>query len=229
MAITTPKYSGQVGSVSGTSLTVKSGTTPSNDWVGRLIYLTSGNGKFQWREVTAVSGQDLTLKHAFNDSPLVGYTEVNPAADDNFSISHNVDDIVASESYITKVANRHYKINSSNGNRFTISGNSIVHIKSCLLDFGVQFTDVRVGSALILGNYEYIANSGKDCSPKETVQALAINDNEARGIGFERTTSGNFEMYGGGWVAQNTYNANKTFFFIPLTKTTEQMVQEQDL
>jgi len=65
MAIYNTAYkSGTISSFSSTTVTV-SGFTPAASDVGRLLVINSGSAKMQHREITAVSGQDITIAHAW--------------------------------------------------------------------------------------------------------------------------------------------------------------------
>ena len=74
MAIYNTAYkSGTIGSFSGTTVTV-SGFTPAASDVGRLLVINSGNAKLQHRDILSVSGQDITIAHAWNTNPFIDTT-----------------------------------------------------------------------------------------------------------------------------------------------------------
>ncbi|MCP4266002.1 MAG: hypothetical protein GY777_10580, partial [Candidatus Brocadiaceae bacterium] len=88
MAVYNTAYkSGTISSFSGTTVTA-SGFTPAAGDVGRILVINSGSGKFQHREITAVSGQDITIAHAWNTNPFIDTssnsraTDVNPSNGD---------------------------------------------------------------------------------------------------------------------------------------------------
>lgn len=81
MAVYNTAYkSGTIGSFSGTTVTV-SGFTPAAGDIGRILIINSGSGKLQHREITGVSGQDITIAHAWNTNPFIDPSSDSRATD----------------------------------------------------------------------------------------------------------------------------------------------------
>jgi hypothetical protein len=206
----TPFKAGTIAAFSGTSLTV-AGFTPDAGDVGRLVIIRTGNARLQHREITAVSGQVLTVAHAWDTNPFVDTSldqrgsDVLPSMGDSVCLSYNVTDLIAGDPDMTLANNRDLLLTGI----LTTTGGAYLHFRN--LNVTLRYDNIRVGtdSGIIFGYYSYFA--GQDGYPKQVCNIVetaglqtATNGRRSAGTDF-----GLIDQYGGSFTCAST-----GFFFI---------------
>jgi hypothetical protein len=206
----TPFKAGTISAFSGTSVTV-AGFTPDAGDVGRLVIIRTGNARLQHREITAVSGQVLTIAHAWDTNPFIDPSsdsrgsDVLPTVGDSICLSYNATDLDATDVDITITNNRDCLLTGI----LTTTGGAYIHFKN--LNVTLNYANLRVGtdSGVIFGYYSYFAGqdgySKQICNIVET-GGLQTSTNGRRSAGAD---FGLIDQYGGSFTCAST-----GFFFI---------------
>ena len=191
--------SGTIGSFSGTTVTA-SGFTPAAGDVGRILILNSGNGKFQHREITAVSGQDITIAHAWNTNPFIDpssngrATDVNPSNGDTIAVSYNLADLIAGDAQLTLTDENHVLVSGT----FEASNGAYIHAKNFHIEWNSNEIDIGRDGGMIFGYYGYVA--GEDGYTKDSCD-IVDNLDSWNGNSIRKGTAdfGLFDVYGGSY------------------------------
>ena len=192
----TPYKSGVIDSVSGAVVTVSGITTASSD-VGRILFLSSGAGELQHREIIARAATTYTLAHSFDTNPFIDTssdsrgTDVNPGATDTFVVSYDVDDLIAGDADLTLTNDKFLSIAA-----LTAQDGAVIHFKNYNIELSSGTFKSGNGGGSILGYYRPVA--GED---GYVVDSCTVRDLTA-GFGSEqmRVDGGSFylfDMYGG--------------------------------
>ena len=150
--------SGNITGVTGTVCTV-SGFTPAASDVGRLLIVTSGAARLQHREITAVSGQTVTIAHDWTDSNLLGIVDVDPVAGGatpTCAISYDASDLIALDADFVLTNNTTLAVAALN-----CSGGAYVHFKNYNVVFHPGDFEIGNTGGVIFGYYQHVA--GEDC------------------------------------------------------------------
>ncbi len=174
------------------------GFTPAAGDVGRLLYITSGSGKTQWREITAVSGQDVTLAHSFDSNAFLDptsdgrATDVQPTSGDSCVVSYDMDDLISTDADIAQDDNNHLKITGT----WALSGGAVIHCKSYHIELTSANVTIADQSAIIMGSYTYV--DGQDAYTKDWCGLVDLQ-NSSSGDPWRPSSAdfGSLEMYGG--------------------------------
>lgn len=176
-----------------------SGFTPAAGDVGRLIVITSGTARLQHREITAVSGQNITVAHAWDTNPFIDPTadqrasDVIPASGDTFAISYDADDLITTDADMTLTQNRNLTISGI----VRVENDAYIHFKNFNVEFDSGNIRIAERGGLIFGYYGYV--SGEDGFTKDSCNILDIRT-DSSGSTVMRNASdsfGMFDMYGG--------------------------------
>lgn len=201
--------SGTIGSFSGTTVTA-SGFTPAAGDVGRLLVINSGSGKFQHREITGVSGQDITIAHAWDTNPFVDpssdsrATDVNPSNGDTIVISYDLADLIAGDAQLTLTDDNHVLVSGTLG----ASNGAYIHAKNLHIEWNSNQIGIGRDGGMIFGYYGYV--SGEDGYPKDSCN-IVDNLDSWGGHSLRKGNSdfGLFDVYGGSY-----YNGASTGCFL---------------
>jgi len=200
MAVYNTAYkSGTIGSFSGTTVTA-SGFTPAAGDVGRILILNSGNGKFQHREITGVSGQDITIAHAWNTNPFVDpssnsrATDVNPSNGDTIVVSYDLADLIAGDAQLTLTDENHVLVSGT----LEASNGAYIHAKNFHFEWNSNEIDIGRDGGMIFGYYGYVA--GEDGYTKDSCN-IVDNLDSLGGNSIRKGTAdfGLFDVYGGSY------------------------------
>ena len=190
---------------SGATTFTVAGFTPAAGDVGRLIIITNGNGRLQHREITAVSGQDITIAHAWDSNPFVDPTDDQRASDvlpsngDAFAISYDAEELAATDSDISLSDNNHMVLSGT----LRVQGNAYIHFKGLHVQFNsanIEVSGVSNGGGLIFGYYKYVENQDgyytDFCNLVDVTTSGTSGDQMASGNG-NATSFGLLDIYGG--------------------------------
>jgi len=187
--LSTPFKQGTVSAISGTTLTV-TGFTPDSGDVGRLVCFNSGTARHQHREIVAVSGQDLTLNHSLDTSPLLGFTDNDPTVGDALYLSYNATELVSQG---------HANLSSTNHLNFVgyfiIKTGVFFNIVNHHISWNGVNISVENGAGLILGKYSYVNN--RDMYTYDSCQVTEVGSGVGHFIQKNNYNYGLFCMYGG--------------------------------
>ena len=210
MAVYNTAYkSGTISSFSGTTVTA-SGFTPAAGDVGRILVINSGSGKFQHREITAVSGQDITIAHAWNTNPFIDTssnsraTDVNPSNGDTIVISYNLADLIATDAQLTLTDENHVLVSGT----LEASSGAYIFAKNFHIEWNSNQIDIGRDGGMIFGYYGYVADEDgytKDsCNIVDNLDSFGGNSIRKGSADF-----GLFDVYGGSY-----YSSQSTGCFI---------------
>lgn len=179
-----------------TTFTV-AGFTPAPGDVGRIIIITSGNARLQHREITGVSGQDITVAHSWDTNNFIDTssdgraTDVLPASGDACVISYNADDLISSDADLTLTDANHLKIDA-----IRVETGAYIHFKDYHIEWDYSSVLIGSGAGLILGYYGFVP--GEDGYTKHACHITEIATTAALGIAIDITDSmGMLDIYGG--------------------------------
>lgn len=204
-----PFKAGTISAFSGTSLTVE-GFTPDAGDVGRLVIVRTGNARLQHREITAVSGQVLTIAHSWDTNPFIDTSsnargsDVLPSIGDSICLSYNVSDLIAGDPDMTLTNNRDLFLT----NILTTTGGAYLHFRN--LNVTLSYANLRVGrdSGVIFGYYSYF--DGIDSYPKQICNIIETSGSQGTLTGRRASNDfGMIDQYGGSFIC-----ASAGFFFI---------------
>ena len=200
MAVYNTAYkSGTIGSFSGTTVTV-SGFTPAASDIGRVLVINSGSAKLQHREITGVSGQDVTIAHAWNTNPFIDTssnsraTDVNPSNGDTIVVSYDLADLIATDSDLTLTDENHVFVSGI----IEASSGAYIYAKNLHIEWTTTQIDIGRDGGMIFGYYGYVAN--KDAYTKDSCN-IVDNINTWTGNAIRKGTAdfGLFDVYGGSY------------------------------
>ena len=200
MAVYNTAYkSGTIGSFSGTTVTVV-GFTPAAGDVGRILILNSGSGKLQHREITGVSGQDVTIAHAWNTNPFIDpssnsrATDVNPSNGDTIVVSYDLADLIATDANLFLTDENHVLV----GGTLEASGGAYIFAKNFHIEWDSNKIDIGRDGGMIFGYYGYVA--GGDGYTKNACN-IVDNLDSWGGNSIRKGTAdfGLFDIYGGSY------------------------------
>lgn len=179
-----------------TTFTV-AGFTPASGDVGRIIIITSGNARLQHREITGVSGQDITVAHPWDTNNFIDTssdgraTDVLPSGGDACVISYNADDLISSDADLTLTDVNHLKIDA-----IRVETGAYIHFKDYHIEWDYSSVLIGSGAGLILGYYGFV--QGEDGYTKNACHITEIATTAALGIAIDITDSmGMLDIYGG--------------------------------
>lgn len=190
---------------SGATTFAVAGFTPAAGDVGRLVVITSGNARLQHREIVAVSGQNLTVAHAWDSNPFIDPTadgrasDVLPGDGDSFALTYDARELAATDSDITLVNENQMRLTGT----LRVSGSAYIHFKGLHVEFDsatVEVSGTNNGGGLIFGYYKYVA--GQDgyftgvCNLFDRTNEGTGGDQMASGNGTA-TAFGLLDIYGG--------------------------------
>jgi hypothetical protein len=194
----TPYKSGTFDGVPSSTTFSVQGLTPTSTDVGRLIIITSGSGKLQHREITAVSNSSITIAHAWDTNAFVDPSldqrakDVLPASGDEFSLSYDVGDLVNSDADIVKINNNQLKLSGT----LNVKGGAYLHFKNFHIEFLSSDIEIEQGGGIIFGYYQYVENEDgyfvDPCNITDIVSGFGGNQ-----MRFGNTSFGLLDMYGG--------------------------------
>jgi len=205
MAIYNTAYkSGTISSFSDTTVTV-SGFTPEAGDVGRLLIINSGNGKFQHREITAVSGQDITIAHAWNTNPFIDpslngrATDVNPSNGNTIVVSYNLSDLIAGDAQLTLTDENHVLVSGT----LEASNGAYIQAKNLHIEWNSNQINIGRDGGMIFGYYGFV--SGEDGYTKDSCN-IVDNLDSWGGNSIRKGTAdfGLFDVYGGSYSSSQT-------------------------
>lgn len=204
MAIYNTAYkSGTIGSFSGTTVTV-SGFTPAAGDVGRLLIINSGSAKLQHREITGVSGQDITIAHNWDTNPFIDIssdsraTDVYPSNGDTIVVSYDLADLIAGDAQLTLTDENHVLVSGV----LEASNGAYIHCKNFHIEWNSNQIGIGRDGGIIFGYYGYVAD--EDGYTKDSCN-IVDNTNSfsgSGGAGSLRKGSadfGLFDVYGGSY------------------------------
>jgi len=205
MAIYNTAYkSGTIGSFSGTTVTV-SGFTPVASDVGRLLVINSGSAKMQHREITAVSGQDITIAHAWNTNPFIDptldnrATDVNPSNGDTVVISYDLSELIATDSDLTLTDENHVLVSGT----VETSNGAYIYAKNLHIEWTSTQINIGRDGGMIFGYYGYVANEDgytkNSCNIVDNIDSWAGNAIRKGTADF-----GLFDVYGGSYSSSKS-------------------------
>lgn len=188
---------------SGSTFFSVAGFTPDAGDVGRLIVITTGNGRLQHREILSVSGQDITISHPWDSNPFVDPTDDNrmtdvlPTSGDTVVITYDVSDLIATDPDMALTNQNNLKITGI----LSVSGNAYLHFKNYNVEFDSRNINISQGGGLIFGYYNYVPNEDGYVKDICNVTDIAVGSGGGQlvGAGF-----GMYDQYGGTLYVPNS-------------------------
>jgi len=181
---------------SGATTFTVAGFTPAAGDVGRIIIVNSGNARLQHREITSVSGQDITVSHAWDTNPFIDTssdsraTDILPASGDTCVISYDAADLIAGDADLTLTNGIHLKIAA-----IQTEDGAYIHFKNFHIEWNANTVKIGRGGGLILGYYGYVSNQDG-----YTKLSCSINEIRTSAGGISLSTvddMGMLDIYGG--------------------------------
>tara|TARA_R110002167_G_scaffold45515_3_gene136729 strand:+ start:3556 stop:5958 length:2403 start_codon:yes stop_codon:yes gene_type:complete len=185
---------------SGSTTSNVSGFTPVAGDVGRILVITTGNGRLQHREITGVSGQNITIAHAWDTNPFIDTssdsraTDVLPSSGDTVVVSYDGDDLIVGDADLTLTGTNNLAIAG-----IILATGAYVHFKNYNILWNYQNTKIGEGAGLILGYYGYVA--GRDGYVKNSCNITDTATTSGGGIHTSDSNFGMMDIYGGNLYA----------------------------
>ena len=177
-----------------------SGFTPDASDIGRILILNSGSGKFQHREITGVSGQDVTIAHAWNTNPFIDTssnnraTDVDPSNGDTIVVSYDLADLIAGDADLTLTDENHVLVSGI----LEASSGAYIQAKNFHIEWNSNQIDIGRDGGMIFGYYGYVA--GGDGYTKNACN-IVDNLDSWGGNSIRKGVAdfGLFDVYGGSY------------------------------
>ena len=191
VAIVTPYASGTITTVIGTTINVSGGASAA--WIGRCIRLISGAAAGQIRKIlTAPSATQITIDYAFNVSPISDFTDVNPDAGAQFTISTFLSECADGSSLIYDATTESLKFSADShsflNNVFIYDNNKNITLHSQTITLGT-------GACWRLGDLDATGRWSNGCRVQDVGNYVATGSGGWVG-GVTTGGSGDMHLYG---------------------------------